>query len=69
MHRGNIAAAGLFLLSAVGLSACDNGGPESTGSTNPPAAEGQAAPTQALPTQPEGQDGTQPAQGGNSSGG
>ncbi len=67
MQRGNIAAAGIFLLSAVGLSACDSG-PETTGSTNPPAAEGQSAPTQALPTQPEGQDSTQPAEGGNSGG-
>jgi hypothetical protein len=68
MHRGNIAAAGIFLLSAVGLSACDGGGPETTGSTNPPAAEsGSEAPAQALPTT-EGQDGTQPAEGGNSGG-
>ncbi len=67
MHKGKIAAAGIFLLSAVWLSACDSG-PETTGSTNPPAAEsGGDAPAQAVPT-PEGQDGTQPAQGGTSGG-
>jgi hypothetical protein len=67
MHRDTTAAAGIFLLSAVGLSACDSG-PETTGSTNPPAADsGGDAPAQAVPT-PEGQDSTKPAEGGNSGG-
>jgi hypothetical protein len=56
MHTGSIAAAGIFVLSAIGLSACDGGDPASTGSTSPPAVQGEEAPNQAMPTQTEDQN-------------
>jgi hypothetical protein len=67
MHKGGIAAAGIVILAAAGLSACD-GGPETTGSTTPPAVQGEETPTQAMPAPPEGQD-TAPASEGTNSGG
>ena len=56
MHTGSIAAAGIFVLSAIGLWACDGGDPASTGSTNPPAVQGEEAPSQALPAPTEEQN-------------
>jgi len=67
MHTGSIAAAGIFVLSAVGLSACDGGDPASTGSTNPPAVQSEEAPTQVMPAPTEDQNA--PASGSSGSGG
>ncbi len=58
MHFRDYAATGIFIAAAIGLSACDGGDPTTTGSTNPPAAQGEEAPTQALPAPTDGQEGT-----------
>lgn len=68
MHRGSITAAGIFVLSAIGLSACDGGDPTSTGSTNPPAVQSEDSPTQVMPAPTDGQDDA-PASGSTGSGG
>jgi hypothetical protein len=67
MHTGKIAAAGILVLSAVGLSACNGDDPATTGSTNPPAVQSQDAPSQAMPTPTEDPNAA-PASGTDSNG-
>lgn len=68
MHIRNYAATGILFAAAIGLSACDGGDPTTTGSTNPPAAQGEETPTQALPAPTEGQEGTTGSESTNSGG-